>query len=146
MSEVLKIFSNSAVWVPILAMGLAQLTKCTVYSIKARKLDLTWLFQTGGMPSSHSAAVTALSTKIGFRAGFDSPLFAAVLVFSLIVMYDAAGLRRAAGKQARVLNFVLQDMYKGHRVSEERLKELLGHTPLEVIAGAAMGLAIAVLV
>jgi len=145
-SQLLKIFSNNAIWVPILAMAIAQISKCTFYSIRAKKLDLSWLFQTGGMPSSHSAAVTALSTKIGMRAGFDSPLFAAVLVFSLIVMYDAAGLRRAAGKQARILNFVLQDLYKGHRVSDERLKEFLGHTPLEVITGAAMGLAIAVLI
>jgi len=146
LKEFLKIFSNGAIWIPMLAMMIAQVTKFAIYSIRGRKLDFSWLFQTGGMPSSHSAVVTALSMEIGLRSGFDSPLFAAVLVFSLVIMYDAAGLRRAAGKQAKVLNFILEDIYQGHNVSEERMKEFLGHTPLEVAVGAAMGLVIALLI
>jgi hypothetical protein len=100
------------------------------------------LFQTGGMPSSHSAAVCALSTHVLTREGATSPLFGVTLFFSLIVMYDAAGLRRAAGLQAVILNRLLEE-HADRRLREKRLLELLGHTPFEVIVGAALGIAFA---
>lgn len=145
MTEVKKLLTNTVIWVPVLVMLIAQVTKCGIYSIAGRRLDLSWLFQTGGMPSSHSALVTALAVKVGFRAGFDSPSFAIVFILALIVMYDAAGVRRAMGKQARLLNIMVEEMSRGKPVSEERMKEFLGHTPLEVLVGALMGLVIAIL-
>lgn len=100
------------------------------------------LFQTGGMPSSHSAAVCALSTHLLVTEGPDSLLFGVALFFSLIVMYDAAGLRRAAGMQAVILNRLLEE-HQDRRLRERRLLELLGHTPFEVLVGAALGIAFA---
>ncbi|MGC8894835.1 MAG: divergent PAP2 family protein [candidate division WOR-3 bacterium] len=145
MTEVNKLLSNTMIWVPVLAMFIAQLTKCGIYSIVGRRLDLTWLFQAGGMPSSHSALVSALTIKVGFNAGFDSPLFAIAFILALIVMYDAAGVRRAMGKQARLLNMMVDEMSRGRPVSGERMKEFLGHTPLEVFVGALLGAVIAIL-
>jgi len=101
--------------------------------------------ETGGMPSSHAASVAALSTSIGIQHGFRSPLFAATLYFSLVVMYDAAGLRRAAGRQAMVLNRLIEEHFKHPEEGAHKLMELLGHTPLEVLVGAALGAAAAVL-
>ena len=95
------------------------------------------------MPSSHSAFVTSLATGVGLTEGFDSTLFALAAVFALIVMYDAAGVRRAAGKQARVLNAIIEDLNR-RELHPERLRELLGHTPVEVLAGALLGILIAV--
>jgi acid phosphatase family membrane protein YuiD len=103
---------------------------------------LARLFQTGGMPSSHSAAVCALSTHLLVTEGADSLLFGVALFFSLIVMYDAAGLRRAAGMQAVILNQLLEE-HQDRRLRERRLLELLGHTPFEVLVGAALGIAFA---
>ena len=100
------------------------------------------LFQTGGMPSSHSAAVCALSTHLFVTQGADSLLFGVALFFSLIVMYDAAGLRRAAGMQATILNRLLEE-HQDRRLRDRRLLELLGHTPFEVLVGAALGIAFA---
>ena len=100
------------------------------------------LFQTGGMPSSHSAAVCALSTHLFLHEGPDSLLFGVTVFFSLIVMYDAAGLRRAAGLQAVILNRLLEE-HQDRRLREKRLLELLGHTPFEVLVGAALGIAFA---
>ncbi len=145
MTETKNLLTNTIVWVPILAMIVAQVAKCCIHSILGRRLDLSWLFQTGGMPSSHSALVSALTVKVGFRTGFDSPLFAIAFILALIVMYDAAGVRRAMGKQARLLNIMVEEMSKGKAVSEDRMKEFLGHTPLEVFVGALLGMVIAIL-
>lgn len=95
------------------------------------------------MPSSHSAFVTSLATGVGLVEGFDSTLFALAAVFALIVMYDAAGVRRAAGKQARVLNAIIEDLNR-RELHPERLRELLGHTPVEVVAGARLGVLVAI--
>lgn len=100
------------------------------------------LFQTGGMPSSHSAAVAALTTAVLLQQGAASPVFGVTLFFSLIVMYDAAGLRRAAGRQATILNRLLEG-HQDRELRDRRLLELLGHTPFEVLVGAALGVAFA---
>jgi acid phosphatase family membrane protein YuiD len=103
------------------------------------------MFDSGGMPSSHTSLVVGLTTAIGYQYGLGSTMFPLSLAFSLIVMYDAAGVRRHAGKQAEVLNRILDDMFHGESISEKKLKEVLGHSPLQVLAGAVLGVFIAVL-
>ncbi len=98
----------------------------------------------GGMPSVHSAGVAALATGVGLQTGFESANFAVALVLALVTMFDAQGVRRAAGKQAVVLNKMINEVYISGQVSEERLKELIGHTPIEVLVGAVIGCLLAV--
>lgn len=104
-----------------------------------------WIFDTGGMPSSHSATVSCLATIAGMYYGFHSILFLITMIFSLIIMFDAAGVRRNMGRQARVLNQILDQLSKGQAIQEAKLKELLGHTPVEVFAGAFLGICLAYL-
>lgn len=137
--------TNRYFWVPLLTGFFAQLLKALLFAIQRRRFDFRWLITTGGMPSSHSASVMALSTLVGLREGWDSPLFGVTLYFSVIVMYDAAGLRRAAGKQAAVLNRIVDELSRTHAVPQERLMELLGHTPMEVLVGALLGVVVGVL-
>lgn len=127
-----------------LATITAQIIKFCVFTIRTHKIDFKILSTTGGMPSSHSAGVIALSTTVGILTGFDSLMFAIALCYALVVMYDATGIRRAAGKTAACLNKMMDDFYHNdlHAVGG-KLKELLGHTPLEVIAGALYGIAFA---
>lgn len=127
----------------MLAWLIAQVLKAAITWVREGFFSLERLTGAGGMPSSHSAFVIALAVGVGMRAGWESPLAAATVVFSLIVMYDAAGVRRAAGKQARVLNKIITELAAGKHFKEERLKELLGHTPVEVISGAVLGLVVA---
>ncbi len=141
----LKIFYNRILWVSILSGIIAQFIKFFIYWVKYRRPDFSWLFSTGGMPSSHTASVMTLSTLCGFYKGFDSVLFGVTLYFSLIIMYDAAGLRRAAGLQAKVLNKILKEIGQKKNIFPMRLKEFLGHTRLEVFVGALLGIAIGVL-
>ena len=125
---------------------LAQVIKFFLFTIKSRRINFKIFTTTGGMPSSHSAGVMALSTAVGILQGFDSILFASCLGFSLIIMYDAAGLRRAAGKTAASLNRMMEDFYHHDLQSVGgKLKELLGHTPFEVFVGAILGVAYAYL-
>lgn len=120
----------------------AQVLKFIIFTIRSRKINFKIFTTTGGMPSSHSAGVMGLSTSVGLISGFDSVIFAVALGYALVTMYDAAGVRRAAGKTAACLNRMMEDFYK-HNVQAigGKLKELLGHTPLEVIAGAVFGIA-----
>ena len=120
---------------------LAQVLKVISELILRRRLDFSRLVGAGGMPSSHAAFVSALGTSVGQVRGWDSAEFAISLVFALIIMYDAAGVRRAAGRQAHILNQIVADLQRGGKLADEgvKLKELLGHTPVEVLAGAALG-------
>ncbi len=118
--------------------GISQYTR-------TRRWNVRRFVETGGMPSSHSAAVAALSTSVGLESGFRSLLFGVTLYFSLVVMYDAAGLRRAAGRQAAILNRLIEEHFKHPERETQRLMELLGHTPLEVLIGALIGIVSAVL-
>jgi acid phosphatase family membrane protein YuiD len=127
---------------PIVAWVFAQAAKVTLTSVRHRRLNLRVLAETGGMPSSHSAIVMGLTTAVGKHAGITSAAFAIALIFTFVVMYDAAGLRRAAGRQAEVLNRLVEDLVHMRGVQEARLRELLGHTPMEVLVGAAIGLAV----
>ncbi|HEX9363464.1 MAG TPA: divergent PAP2 family protein [Candidatus Dormibacteraeota bacterium] len=127
---------------PLVAWTIAQAAKVLLTSFRQRRLNLRVLAETGGMPSSHSAIVMGLTTAIGKYAGVGSAAFAIALIFTFVVMYDAAGLRRAAGRQAEVLNRLVDDLVHMRGVQEQRLRELLGHTPLEVFVGAAIGLGV----
>ncbi len=121
----------------------AQLLKFIGHFIKTRKIDFQVLATTGGMPSSHTAGVISLSTTVGLICGFESVEFAIAIGYSLVVMYDAAGLRRSTGKIAACLNKIRDDFYANGQMPTERLKELLGHTPFEVFVGALLGIYIA---
>ena len=124
-----------------LASFIAQVIKFILHLLVKKQVDFKIFATTGGMPSSHSAGVCGLSTAVGIIAGYSSISFAVAAGFSAIVMYDAAGLRRASGKMAVCLNKIMDDFYK-HDVQSVggKLKELLGHTPIEVIAGATLGI------
>ena len=141
MTPVVKAWLTNQVFVSWLtACVIAQGIKITVGVIRLRRFDFRWLVGTGGMPSTHAAGVTALSVAVGYQSGFDSPLFAAVIAFTVITLFDAQGVRRWSGRQAQVLNKMMEDMYFKRRIQEHRLKELLGHTPIEVAAGVGIGL------
>jgi uncharacterized protein len=125
----------------------AQFIKISGDIIRTREFNFRRMVDTGGMPSSHSASMTSLATSVGLCAGFDSVMFAVALGLALVVMYDAAGVRRAAGRMAGILNQLLADLYQEHPERfPVRLKELLGHTPIEVLAGFALGIVVAVVV
>lgn len=138
-------YDNSHAYAAIfLAWFFAQAIKVIIGIIREKRFNFRWFVGTGGMPSSHSSVVSATAAVTGYYYGFTSIMFAIVLVFALIIMSDAAGLRRATGKQATVLNKMIEDIYEHGAVTEGRLKELLGHTPIEVFAGLALGVLIVV--
>ena len=127
----------------ILANFIAQFYKFIVFLIKYKKLNFKRLFQTGDMPSSHSSFMMAMATSTGLIAGFKSVSFAVALTIALVVMYDAAGLRRAVGKQAEVINQIVSEIFSEHpHLNSQKIKELLGHTPIEVFVGAVLGICI----
>ncbi|MBM7704619.1 divergent PAP2 family protein [Metabacillus iocasae] len=153
----MDLFNNFPLWSALIAIAFAQIVKVPIEFIATRKLNWGLIFSTGGMPSSHSAAVTSLTTGIGLIEGVDSPLFAVSTVFAVIVMFDATGVRRHAGEQATVLNRLVEDFNRAveeakmwptqaEREKQEKLKELLGHQPIEVFFGAITGIAVAFLV
>ncbi|NMA83834.1 MAG: divergent PAP2 family protein [Epulopiscium sp.] len=134
---------NYVLVVSIISWFVAQLLKVILVLLKTKRIDFTRFVGSGGMPSSHSSFVSAMAISVGRQEGFQSALFAVCCVMGLIVMYDAAGIRRAAGEQAMVLNKIVEEFTHSDLKFEERLKELLGHTPIEVIAGAILGMIIA---
>lgn len=135
--------TNPILYRALLAWLISQGLKVIIAWVKAGRVDLERLTGAGGMPSAHSAIVSALSAGAVRFTGFDSPLTAITITFALIVMYDAAGVRQAAGKQAEVLNKIIEQFRLHKHVTEIPLKELLGHTPVEVLAGSLLGIAIA---
>jgi acid phosphatase family membrane protein YuiD len=138
----MDILKNTPLLCAVMAWLTAQLMKFLIVIIRERKINLVVLVQSGGMPSSHSATVCALATAIGFQQGFGSIEFAIAAILSFIVMYDAAGVRRAAGEQAKRINMLTQDLEDFEDDMEAQLKELLGHTPPEVFGGAVLGILI----
>jgi acid phosphatase family membrane protein YuiD len=127
---------------PLVAWAIAQAAKVILTSMHQRRLNLRVLAETGGMPSSHAAIVMGMTSAVGKYAGASSASFAIALIFSFVVMYDAAGLRRAAGRQAAILNRLVEDLVHMRGMQEQRLRELLGHTPVEVLVGAVLGIAV----
>ncbi|MCW6036501.1 divergent PAP2 family protein [Spirulina subsalsa FACHB-351] len=142
-----EILGNHVLIAAIAACLIAQCLKAIIGLIQDGTVNYRTLFSTGGMPSAHSALVAALATGVGQNQGWASTDFAIACLFAVIVMYDAAGVRQAVGKQARILNQIIDEMLQeDQEVSEERLKELLGHTPVQVLAGLTLGICIALVV
>jgi acid phosphatase family membrane protein YuiD len=135
------LWSNSALWVPVSIALLVQLFKVLWEWSRTGKLDWRVFSRAGGMPSSHTALVCSLATVLAIQYGLDSPFFAISAVLAFIVMYDATGVRQQSGKHARILNQIMRELFSGQPISEEELKELLGHTAFEVL----MGLVVSVL-
>jgi len=140
MTALAQLLSNRVLVAALAWWGIAQLIKVPINYAIQRKIDLRLWVSSGGMPSSHSALVCALATGVALRDGLNSSLFALCVALCMIVMYDATGVRQAAGKQARIINQIIDELFQGHPISEERLKELLGHTRFQVIVGALMGI------
>ncbi|HUS89095.1 MAG TPA: divergent PAP2 family protein [Desulfosporosinus sp.] len=140
------IFYNVILVSAVTAWAIAQILKVAVSVILLRKLNFQLIFSSGGFPSSHSAIVSALALGIGKYYGWDSPVFAVSAVFGMIVLYDAAGVRRAAGKQAEVINQLVERLYPNLNFEQARLKELIGHTPLEVFGGVSVGIIVGLLI
>ncbi|CAL9239769.1 unnamed protein product [Arabidopsis halleri] len=144
-SHYISIFTNFPLISSLLAFTIAQFIKFFTSWYKERRWDLKRLVGSGGMPSSHSATVTALALAVGLQEGFGGSHFAIALVLTTIVMYDATGVRLHAGRQAEVLNQIVYELPAEHPLAESRpLRELLGHTPPQVIAGGMLGISTAV--
>ena len=139
-----QLFSNQVLIATFIAWFVTQSVKVIKDIIKEKRFKFKQFALPGGFPSSHSAAVSALSVSIGLSFGFDSALFAISVIFALVVISDAQGIRRASGKQAEVLNTIMKDFYAHQGLKIERLKELLGHTPFEVFIGILFGVAVAI--
>ncbi len=132
-------FHNKILMITLSVWALAQTIKVVVGVITERRFNFRWFVGTGGMPSSHAAGAAAMATTCGLQEGFESGLFAVAAVFALVTMFDAQGVRRATGHQAAILNNLLDNMYEG-RLKADRLKELIGHTPLQVLVGGVVGI------
>lgn len=129
-----------------LSWFLSQLAKVVPGLVMGKRFNFRWLFDTGGMPSSHSATVACMATAVALYYGMNSMPFLVASLVSLIIMFDAASVRRNAGRQARILNKMLDEFYERGEVQEHRLKELLGHTPFEVFVGAFVGIIMAIFI
>ncbi|GER81467.1 MULTISPECIES: divergent PAP2 family protein [Thermogemmatispora] len=140
-----SLLENRALLAALLAWALAQVSKTLIEVVTQRRLNLRRLVSAGGMPSAHSALVMGLATAVGRLAGLSSTSFAISIVLAGVVMYDAAGVRRAVSIQARMLNQMLEEAFKGHPIGEQRLRELIGHTPVQVLVGGLLGIAIGLL-
>ncbi|MFC1462172.1 divergent PAP2 family protein [Verrucomicrobiota bacterium] len=145
-TSLINIFRNVCFWAPFCSWLCAQFTKMLCGFYRTGRLDFNYLVSTGGMPSAHSAMVSGLATSVGLTLGFGSAAFAVSMAFALLVMFDASTVRRAAGLQARLLNQILDELFKEHRLSEKKLVELLGHTRLEVGLGMIVGILTSMLV
>jgi acid phosphatase family membrane protein YuiD len=139
------LLDNRILVASFIAWAIAQLTKTAYELIRYRKLQLSRMVSAGGMPSSHSALVTGLATATGRVSGIESAAFAISVVLAAIVMYDAAGVRRAVSIQARILNQMIDEAFQGKPFAEKRLRELIGHTPIQVIVGGLLGVVVALI-
>ncbi len=139
-----ELFSNQILLAALIGWLMAQIVKVPLEFLRTHKWNWAVLLSTGGMPSSHSALVSAMAHGVGLRAGFDSPLFALGFVLTAIVVYDATGIRRQAGLHAELINAFINDLTTGHPIKEaqqKQLKEILGHTPMEALSGIVWGVA-----
>jgi acid phosphatase family membrane protein YuiD len=137
------ILNNHVLIFALTAWSLAQIVKVPLEYLHTGKWNWALLFRAGGMPSSHSALVTAVTHSIGLIYGFDTPAFAVAFVTAMVVIYDATGIRRQAGKHAEIINAMINDLASGHPLREEQLREVLGHTPMEALGGVLWGLGVA---
>lgn len=145
MNNLEKAITNKYLYIPLIVWFCIQTFKVICDLIKTKKFNFKRIMGAGGMPSSHSAVVTSLATLIGKYEGLDTPIFAMSVIFAMVVMYDAAGVRRAAGKQASLLNKIVETPGLSGVQVQERLVEVLGHTPLQVIVGAIVGIVVGII-
>lgn len=134
-----ELFKNGVIAITLISWAIAQGIKIIIGLFQRKKFNFYWVLRTGGMPSAHSAAVAALAFSLGKEYGFSSPLFGLGAVFALITMFDAQTWRHSIGVQARILNRMMEDIHEGKKIGENRLKELVGHTPVEVFVGGLIG-------
>ena len=146
MNELEAIITNKYIYIPLLVWFFIQLFKVIWDLVETKKFNFKRILGAGGMPSSHSAVVMCLSVMVGKEYGFGSSVFALALIFAIVVMYDAAGVRRAAGKQAHLLNKIVETPGLTNVQVQEKLVEVLGHTPLQVIVGAIVGITVGLIV
>jgi acid phosphatase family membrane protein YuiD len=139
----MAIFHNYVLIATLTAWAIAQLLKVPIEYLETRRWNWALLVQAGGMPSSHSSLIVAATHGIGLSMGFDSALFALAFAMAMIVIYDATGIRRQAGKHAELINAMINDLAAGHPLKEEQLREVLGHTPMEALGGIFLGLIVA---
>lgn len=144
-SVLVQLGRNRVILATIVAWVFTQSVKVLLGVIRERRFNFRWFVGSGGMPSSHAALASCMATSIGIIQGFDSGLFAVALAFAVVTMFDAQGVRRQSGQQAEALNRLLDDLYAHRGIKAERLKELFGHNPNEVLAGALIGIAFAVI-
>lgn len=137
------ILGNPVLISALTAWGIAQVVKVPLEFIRTHRWRWSLLFRAGGMPSSHSALVAGIAHGVGLFEGFNSPLFALSFALAMVVIYDATGIRRQAGKHARIINQIVLDLTSRHPLKEENLREVLGHTPMEALAGTLLGIACA---
>jgi acid phosphatase family membrane protein YuiD len=134
---------NQPLIAALVASFIAQITKFILGYLKNRRWDWILLLRAGGMPSSHSALVAGVAHSLGLTQGFSSPYFALAFVVAVVVIYDATGIRRQAGKHAHIINKMITELASGHPLKQEQLREVLGHTPLEALAGTILGILVA---
>lgn len=146
MTLIIALFSNIPLVTGGLAFLLSQVIKVIIYYFKEKEFNITHFFEAAGMPSTHSAMSSSMTLMIGLMEGFHSTFFAIALVFTIIVMYDAMGVRFAAGQQAVVLNKIIEDIYSEKVSEKEKMKELIGHTPSEVFVGGLIGVVVAIVI
>jgi hypothetical protein len=140
------LFKTSTFWSGVLGWTAASACKIVIDLRITGRIDFRYLASLGGMPSAHSALVSAVATSVGLVEGFGSTIFVVSLAFAIVVMFDASTVRRATGLQARLLNQIVDEVYQEHHLSTQRLKEILGHTRKEVFVGMLVGIAVAVIV
>ena len=139
----LAVFDNPVLVAAVVAWTIAQVVKLPLEYVRQKRWDWSMLLRSGGMPSSHSSLMTAAAHGTGLTAGFDSAVFGVAVAIAMIVIYDATGIRRQAGRHASIINTVVRDLLEGHPLEQERLREVLGHSPLEALVGVLLGLIVA---
>jgi acid phosphatase family membrane protein YuiD len=135
--------TNHVLIAVLTAWLLAQSLKVPIFYLQKHRWNWALMFSTGGMPSSHSALIVSAAASIGFNVGLNSPLFALAVAIAMVIVYDATGIRRQAGLHAQKINILIDELLKGHPISDKQLKEVLGHSPLEVLGGVVLGIAVA---
>ena len=140
--NIAAILENQVFISMMVAWLMAQILKMPLEFLRTRRWNWALLVSVGGMPSSHSALMASTTQAVGLYVGYDSPEFAVALAISMIVIYDATGIRRQAGIHAQRINMIFMEIFRGHPLDEEALREVLGHTPLEVVGGTLLGIAI----
>jgi hypothetical protein len=141
----IKMSHNRILIITLSVWVVGQCIKIATNLLRGRRFNFKWFLRTGGMPSSHAAGVAALATACGLEYGLDSGMFALAAVFAMVTMFDAQGVRRSTGEQAEILNRVIEDMYWHKRVEVGRIREFVGHTPIQVLVGSLLGIGLAIL-